>query len=223
VTGAGGVAGVSGKGGAGGVTGNGGVTGSGGAAGVGGAKTGTGGTAGGGTTGSGGANCVETIRMDGYAHPGAQPCAACTDNTVNRSAVCRTVIDCLASAYPCIGNCETNCQNNAGATTVVEACVDALVSASCGSSGLGPCAGLCSNTIALTATAANVANNPPGSCFSSTWPLTGYTCTNSANFKTNGQAVTCSGSILSLPAKVNGGYCFQFGATDPSYGALSTF
>jgi hypothetical protein len=175
---------------------------------------------------------VDAVRKNGYAHSGAQPCSACVDNGINRSATCQQVIDCLALAYPCSGNCESNCQNNAGATTVVMSCVDALVTVSCGGTstgtggsggGTGPCAGLCSNPTVLTSQSATGSNQPAGACYSTTLSIQGADCTNSTGFKVNGAAVSCNGTSLPLPAKIMGGYCFQFSAADPSYAAFATY
>ena len=64
---------------------------------------------------------------------------------------------------------------------------------------------------------------PAGACFSTTATIQGAECTNSTGFTVNGKAVTCNGSAIPLPGKVNGGYCFQFGTADPSYGQFSTY
>jgi hypothetical protein len=215
VTGTGGVAGASGKGGAGGVTGAGGATGTGGAGGEPACTTGV--------------RCADNVCSSDtdVAHCGVR-CDVCTGGSTCVGGACTCgssqLMYCNGSCVDITGTlncgmCGVKC--TAGQSCTGGHCVGGGAGGAGGSG--GPCAGLCSNPVVLTATAANVANNPPGSCYSSTWPLNGYTCTNAANFKINGQAVTCSGSTLALPVKVNGGYCFQFGATDPTYGALSTF
>jgi hypothetical protein len=247
--GAGGSAGAGGAAGTGGKAGAGGLPGAGGAAGSGGGQAGSGGASGSGgsSSGSGGsggaANCVDAIRKNGYASSGVPPCLACTDNSINRAAACQQVIDCLALAYPCSGSCEDNCQNNAGATTVVMGCVNSLVNAGCGgtstgsggttgaggsggtggSSGTGPCTGLCANPTAVTTQDALESNVPAGACYSTTFAIQGAECTNATAFKINGVSESCGGTALTLPAKVNGGYCFQFGSGDPSYAEFATY
>jgi hypothetical protein len=189
---------------------------------------GSGGSGGGGAGGA--ANCVDAIKKSGYAYSGAQPCSACIDSGVDRSGACEALIDCLDSNYPCSGNCVLSCDTTAGATAVVKQCVENLYNASCGSSGTGgsgggtgPCAGLCSNPTVLTGTTASGSNQPAGACFSTTYAIQGAECVNATGFKINGTAVSCNGLSLALPAKVMGGYCFQFGAADPNYASFSTY
>jgi hypothetical protein len=66
-------------------------------------------------------------------------------------------------------------------------------------------------------------NMPLGACFSTTFSIQGAECTNAAGFTVNGKSVVCGGTAIALPAKVSGGYCFQFAANDPSYGAFTTY
>jgi len=66
-------------------------------------------------------------------------------------------------------------------------------------------------------------NMPAGACYSSTQTIQSAECTNSTAFTINGKIQTCNGAPVTLPAKVMGGYCFQFGTADPSYAAFSTF
>jgi hypothetical protein len=179
---------------------------------------------------------VDAIRRNGYAYTGAQPCAACVDGSIDESGACEAVIGCLANNYPCSGNCSLQCANSAGATTAVDSCVTNLVNASCGGtstgsggsggggqSGTGPCAGLCSNPTALTAQSATEMNTPAGACYSTTFSIQGATCTNATSFRVNGVAEPCTGTSLSLPAKIMGGYCFQFGTGDPTYSLVATY
>jgi hypothetical protein len=102
--------------------------------GVAGTSGGTAGTTGGaGTNGAGGGgvgtNCVDTIKINGYAATGAQPCSACKDNQTSQTTACEAVIDCLDADYPCSGNCATQCANMAGASGVAQGCVSALLTA----------------------------------------------------------------------------------------------
>ena len=88
-----------------------------------------------GMTGTGGtpaaANCVDEIRVMGYAFPPAQPCSMCKDNQTSLETKCEGYIDCLASKYPCTSNCATECLNMVGGSGVLSTCVNALITASC--------------------------------------------------------------------------------------------
>jgi hypothetical protein len=120
-------------GGTGGSGGRGGVTGTAGTAGTA-ATAGTTGTAGGGGrggTGIIGANCVENVKLMGYAYPPAMPCSACFEASTSLETKCRTMIDCLDANYPCTGNCYTMCLNTAGGTGPLSSCVTGLVDAAC--------------------------------------------------------------------------------------------
>jgi hypothetical protein len=106
--------------------GRGGTTGAGGVVGTGGSTAGRGGTtgAGGGTA----SNCVESIILMGYSHAGAMPCSACVENSISREALCKQMLDCLESNYPCTGGCYLNCRNM-GISGPTEQCVIALMTA----------------------------------------------------------------------------------------------
>jgi hypothetical protein len=91
---------------------------------------GAGGTGAGGAGGA--ANCVVAIQNAGYAFPPADPCSACKDNGISLQTKCEGMIDCLASMWPCTGNCHTQCLNTVGGSGVLDACVSALTTASCG-------------------------------------------------------------------------------------------
>jgi hypothetical protein len=93
-----------------------------------------------------------------------------------------------------------------------------------GAQGTGPCAGICTSPTVLTSQSGGGMNMPAGACFSTTFTIQGAECTNSTGFTVNGKAVTsCGGTAITLPAKVNGGYCFQFGTSDPTYAAFTTY
>jgi hypothetical protein len=119
--GRGGTTGAGGTGG--GTTGRGGTTGAGG---TGGSTTGRGGTTG--TAGGTGTNCVDNIRVMGYAYPGANPCSACVENNISREALCKQMLDCLEASYPCTGGCYLSCKNM-GISGPTEGCVTALLTA----------------------------------------------------------------------------------------------
>ena len=78
-------------------------------------------------------NCLEAIKVNGYAFPPANPCSACKENSVSRETICVAMIDCLAAKYPCTGNCWSDCRNKAGANSISELCATDLKNAACGS------------------------------------------------------------------------------------------
>jgi hypothetical protein len=92
-----------------------------------------------------------------------------------------------------------------------------------GSTGTGPCAGFCSNPAVLTAQAASGNNMTPGACYSTTASIQGAECTGATGFMVDGMLVKCTGAAIPLPAKIMGGYCFQFATTDPPYAGFSTY
>jgi hypothetical protein len=62
-------------------------------------------------------------------------------------------------------------------------------------------------------------------CYETTLNIQGGNCSNvpaPRAFTINSKAETCTGNFT-LPAKVNGGYCFEFSAGNPDYSAFSTF
>lgn len=100
----------------------GGSVGSGGASSSGG-RSGTGG-------GAGGGNCLTTVQAAGYSS-GSAMCSSCRDNSTPLADKCMAMVDCMASQWPCSGNCETNCLNMVAGSGIVANCVDALVTAAC--------------------------------------------------------------------------------------------
>jgi hypothetical protein len=78
-----------------------------------------------------GANCVDDIRVMGYAFPPAAPCSMCKDNQTSLETKCEAMIDCLAAKYPCTANCATECLNMVGGSGVLSTCVNALTAAAC--------------------------------------------------------------------------------------------
>ncbi len=135
VTGTGGIVATGGVPGTGGIVATGGAPGTGGIAATGGVP-GTGGVpATGGTTGAAGSsgtasNCVDAIKLAGYA-AGGQACSACKENGADKSMNCMKVIDCLDTNYPCgsANNCALQCNNSGSADSIVSACVTTLLSA----------------------------------------------------------------------------------------------
>ncbi len=126
VPGTGGIVATGGVPGTGGIVATGGVPGTGGIVGTGGVP-GTGGAAG----ASGAKNCVDAIKLAGYAAGTAAPCSACKENGADKSMSCTKVIDCLDTNYPCGSamNCALGCNNMGSADSVVTVCVNALLTA----------------------------------------------------------------------------------------------
>jgi hypothetical protein len=100
-------------------------------------------------------------------------------------------------------------------------------SGTAGSTGTGPCAGLCDMPIEIKTTTFTSGNVGTGAaCYETTQNIMGGNCSNvpaPRTFSINGKAVSCAGSNFTLPAKINGGYCFEFSAGTPDYSAFTTF
>jgi hypothetical protein len=97
-----------------------------------------------------------------------------------------------------------------------------------GSTGTGPCAGLCDTPTKFTTENYSSGNVGTGAaCFETTADIQGGNCSEvpaPRTFSVNGKVETCAGGNWpSLPAKVDGGYCFQFSAGTPDYSSFTTF
>jgi hypothetical protein len=97
-----------------------------------------------------------------------------------------------------------------------------------GSTGTGPCAGLCDSPTKFTSENYNSGNVGSGAvCFETTASIQGGNCSQvpaPRTFSVNGKVETCGGADWpSLPAKLDGGYCFQFSAGTPDYSSFATF
>jgi hypothetical protein len=96
-----------------------------------------------------------------------------------------------------------------------------------GSTGTGPCAGLCDSPTKFTTESYSSGNVGTGAaCFETTASIMGGNCSNVTaprTFSVNGKEETCGQNWPSLPAKIDGGYCFQFTAGTPDYSAFATF
>jgi hypothetical protein len=100
-------------------------------------------------------------------------------------------------------------------------------SGTAGSTGTGPCAGLCTSPTTFTTQSYSSGNVGTGAaCFETTVSIQGGNCSNvpaPRTFSVNGKVETCGQNWPSLPAKIDGGYCFQFTAGSPDYSAFTTF
>ena len=96
-----------------------------------------------------------------------------------------------------------------------------------GSTGTGPCAGLCDSPTKFTTESYSSGNVGTGAaCFETTASIQGGNCSNVTaprTFSVNGKVETCGQNWPSLPAKIDGGYCFEFTAGTPDFSAFTTF
>lgn len=90
-----------------------------------------------------------------------------------------------------------------------------------------PCSGLCSSPITFTAASYNSGNlGSNATCHETTAAVTSGNCGNmgTRTFTVNGTTMSCNfQNWASMPAKRNGGYCFQATAGTPTYAYFSTF
>ena len=89
---------------------------------------------------------------------------------------------------------------------------------STGSSSGTPCASFCSpDTVIATQSYGNSNIGTGAACYSTTFPISAMNCGNMTGrtMSVNGTAIDCNNPVL--PAKVNGGYCFQATAGGYSY------
>ena len=90
-----------------------------------------------------------------------------------------------------------------------------------------PCGGLCSNPTTITTQWYGSGSLGTGArCFESTFNLTSGACggfVSPRTFSVNGANAVCDGPNLVLPAKRNGGYCFQASAGQNSWAWFQTW
>jgi hypothetical protein len=98
---------------------------------------------------------------------------------------------------------------------------------SAGATGTGPCAGLCDSPTMFTTASYSSGNVGTGAvCFETTASIMGGNCSNVTaprTFSVNGKVEACGQNWSPLPAKLDGGYCFQFSAGSPDFSAFTTF
>ena len=96
-----------------------------------------------------------------------------------------------------------------------------------GGTGTGPCTGLCDNPIVIPAVLYSSGNLGTGAtCHETTASIQGGNCSNipiPRTFSVNGTQVPCPGNWPTLPARKNGGYCFQASAGSPNFASFVTF
>jgi cytidine deaminase len=94
-----------------------------------------------------------------------------------------------------------------------------------GGSGTTPCASYCSGPTEMASQSDSLTNISTNAvCYETTYPVTGFNCGNMSGrtFSVNGQTINCGGN-MTLPAKVNGGYCFQMSAGGTSSAYFGTW
>ncbi len=101
------------------------------------------------------------------------------------------------------------------------------ITGAAGSTGTGPCAGLCDSPTKFTTESYSSGNVGTGAaCFETMASIQGGNCSNVTaprTFSVNGTVETCGQNWPSLPAKIDGGYCFEFSAGSPEFSAFTTF
>ena len=81
-----------------------------------------------------------------------------------------------------------------------------------------PCASFCSTSTPISTQSYGISNlGTAAACYSTTFPIAAMNCGNMTGrtLSVNGTAIDCNNPVL--PAKVNGGYCFQATAGGYSY------
>ncbi|WP_437781723.1 trypsin-like serine protease [Sorangium sp. So ce1097] len=140
----------------------------------------------------------------------------CTDGVKNGT---ETDVDCG-------GTCTADCANGATCSVNADCTSQNCVAGVCQASST-PCGGLCTGPTVFSGPSYNSGNLGTGAqCFETTANLTGANCGNFASgrtFEVNGTAVTCNGGNISLPAKRNGGYCFEASAGNQAWAYFSTW
>jgi hypothetical protein len=96
-----------------------------------------------------------------------------------------------------------------------------------GSPTLSPCASLCSPVTVFAGPNYQSGNlGTSATCHETPASLAGIQCGNfdvGRTFRINGTTVNCTGGGVTLPAKRNGGYCFQASAGTPAWSYFSTY
>jgi hypothetical protein len=127
--------------------------------------------------------------------------------------------------------------DNCGTTRTVSSCGSCTSPMTCGGggtanvcgggSGTNPCAGLCSSPTTFGPPANYSSGNLhlAATCHETTENLQAANCgeMSGRTFQVNGTTVTCNGGNIALPAKRNGGYCFQASAGGLDYAWFSTW
>jgi hypothetical protein len=211
--------------GTGGVTGTGGIEATGGVTGTGGRATGgvtgTGGTHTGGVTGTGGTATGGITGAAGTRGTGGLTGTAGTRGTGGLTGTAGT-----RGTGGLTGTAGT--RGTGGLTGTAGTRGTGGTTGGAGATGTGPCAGLCDNPTTFTTASYSSGNVGTGAaCFETTASILGGNCSNVSaprTFSVNGKVETCGQNWPTpLPAKIDGGYCFQFSAGTPDFSAFTTF
>jgi len=114
-------------------------------------------------------------------------------------------------------NCgQTRTVSSCGSCTSPQTCGGAGTANVCGGGASTACSGLCTTPTQFAGPNFSSGNlGTAATCFQTAANLSGANCGNFASgrtFRVNNVLVTCNGGNISLPAKRNGGYCFQASA-----------
>jgi subtilisin family serine protease len=135
-------------------------------------------------------------------------------------------------------NCGTvSAADNCGQTRSVSSCGSCTSPQTCGGAGSPnvcgagttntPCSSLCASPTPFAGPSFSSGSlGATAKCFQTVANLNGSNCGNFANgrtFRVNNVPVTCSGGNITLPAKRNGGYCFQASAGDFPWAYFTTW
>ncbi|CAN90920.1 putative exported peptidase / protease [Sorangium cellulosum So ce56] len=147
---------------------------------------------------------------------GAAP--TCTDGVKNGT---ETDVDCG-------GTCTADCANGQACVTGADCTSLSCVAGVCQpSTGTAPCSSLCTGpTVFSSASFSSGSLGSGARCFETTASLSGANCGNFAGgrtFAVNGTTVTCNGGNITLPAKRNGGYCFQASAGNEAWAYFTSW
>jgi endoglucanase len=163
-----------------------------------------------------GNSCTNDVCSAGLCtHPNKANGTACNDGNV-----CTSNDVCTAGV--CGGTNNTASCDDGNSNT----CNDVCSGGSCGGGSCGastPCTGLCSNPVVFTTASYQSGNlGPNATCHETTVNLSGANFGNMVSPRTmsvNGTSFGSAGGNITLPAKRNGGYCFQAtaGANDWAY------
>jgi hypothetical protein len=97
----------------------------------------------------------------------------------------------------------------------------------CGAAGTTPCASLCTSPTVFAGPSYQSGNLGTGAtCHQTVANLAGAVCGNFVaprTFRVNDVQVSCTGGNITLPAKRNGGYCFQASTGNQPWAYFSTW
>jgi len=125
-------------------------------------------------------------------------------------------------------NCgQTRTVTSCGSCTSPQTCGGGGTTNVCGGGATTPCSGLCSSPTQFTGPGYSSGSlGTAATCSQTSANLSGANCGQFASgrtFRVNNVQVTCNGGNITLPAKRNGGYCFQASAGDFAWAYYTTW